>query len=339
MKPLVSIAIPTFNRSKLLKKCVESVANQDYDNVEIIISDNASTDDTQQVIESLIERYPHRQIKYFRNSSNIGLANNWRKAIMDRSLGEIGLILSDDDFFVEQSFITKSVGIFLKDKKIFVVVASQYFYDPRSEKLTLDCVPLDPKMSAEYVIMNYWEMYKNGVIHFPMTTTFFRRDLLDAKFMLHDVDIISADAELFMMMLFKAMTLNGYVACIQEMIPAAYYQQETSASQTNDVDVLWRDNVFIHNVAEYAKSIGVNIALVDRWESRMYRLLVRQIRYLTMRQVYLGKRFDLSTFVKYCYKAYQINPKYGMYCIQPRNIAYYLLSRVPRLYKKVIKAP
>ena len=48
--PLVTIAIPTFNRASWLGDCVRSALSQSYRNIEVLVSDNASTDDTQSVL-------------------------------------------------------------------------------------------------------------------------------------------------------------------------------------------------------------------------------------------------------------------------------------------------
>lgn len=69
---LVSICIPTFNRSKLLKQCIESLIKQkEFQEglVEIIISDNASTDCTEEMGEAYAQKYS--QIKYYRNQENL----------------------------------------------------------------------------------------------------------------------------------------------------------------------------------------------------------------------------------------------------------------------------
>lgn len=71
-KPLLSICIPTYNRSKYLKKSIESIiCQQEFldGKVEIIISDNASQDDTQSVVKAYTERY--RNIFYYRNNENV----------------------------------------------------------------------------------------------------------------------------------------------------------------------------------------------------------------------------------------------------------------------------
>ena len=71
-KPLLSICIPTYNRSRYLKKSIDSIITQkEFLNgtVEIIISDNASTDDTEQVVSKYIEKYPN--IFYSKNEVNV----------------------------------------------------------------------------------------------------------------------------------------------------------------------------------------------------------------------------------------------------------------------------
>ena len=100
--PKVSIIIPTYNRSKYLTQAIESARCQDYHNMEIVVSDNASTDNTDNVME---EYSADNRIKYFRNSVNIGMVGNWRKALSEYCSGDWFLILSDDDYLVDNSYI------------------------------------------------------------------------------------------------------------------------------------------------------------------------------------------------------------------------------------------
>jgi abequosyltransferase len=92
----LSICIPTYNRSALLRECVTSIlasAEGQNGNIEIVISDNASPDDTPAVVAELQERYPW--IRYHRNDTNIGERNFYQVAGM--ASGDYLWIFSDDD--------------------------------------------------------------------------------------------------------------------------------------------------------------------------------------------------------------------------------------------------
>lgn len=75
--PKISVTIPTYNRKKMLKRAIDSVLAQDYKNIEVIVSDNASTDGT----DTLMQEYANdSRIIYIRNSENIGPVKNGRQA-------------------------------------------------------------------------------------------------------------------------------------------------------------------------------------------------------------------------------------------------------------------
>ena len=67
---LVSIGIPTFNRSNLIKNAIQSALNQTYENIEIIISNNASTDKTIDILETFSS---NKKIRVFHQEKNIGV--------------------------------------------------------------------------------------------------------------------------------------------------------------------------------------------------------------------------------------------------------------------------
>ena len=73
--PLVSVLIPVYNREILVRKTIESAVNQTYDNIEIIVIDNQSTDGTFEVIQEYAERYDN--VWCFQNDVNMGPVLNW----------------------------------------------------------------------------------------------------------------------------------------------------------------------------------------------------------------------------------------------------------------------
>lgn len=98
--PLVTIAIPTYNRADtFLKHTLDSVVRQSYQNLEIIVSDNCSIDNT----ENLVNGFNDPRIKYIKHSHNIGHSNNF-KFCLEQARGECFLLLQDDDL-IDHDFV------------------------------------------------------------------------------------------------------------------------------------------------------------------------------------------------------------------------------------------
>lgn len=110
--PKVTIAIPTYNRAKFLGAAIKSVLGQTYTNFELLIVDNASTDDTKTVIAS----FKDRRIKYHKNSKNIGMMKNWNKCV-ELSIGKYLMILGDDDILYPD-FLERSLAVHRENPKI-----------------------------------------------------------------------------------------------------------------------------------------------------------------------------------------------------------------------------
>jgi len=94
-KPLFSIVIPTYNRQELVPYAIESVIQQTFDDYEIIVCDNFSTDDTPQVVS----QFKDSRIKYIRTPQHYVIADNWEYS-RTQVEGHLVLMLSDDDALV-----------------------------------------------------------------------------------------------------------------------------------------------------------------------------------------------------------------------------------------------
>ena len=101
-RPLVSVGIPTYNRLPRLQRAVASVLAQDYPNLELVVSDNASTDGTEAWLAELAEAHPN--VVVHRNPANIGPTRNFNQA-RDASRGDLLLWLGDDDV-IEPGYVS-----------------------------------------------------------------------------------------------------------------------------------------------------------------------------------------------------------------------------------------
>ena len=95
--PLVTIGLPTYNRPAGLRKALEWILKQTYPNLEIIISDNCSTDQNVQIVTAEFLAKDSR-IRVFRQKENIGLENNFN-FVYAQSTAPYFIWMSDDDFF------------------------------------------------------------------------------------------------------------------------------------------------------------------------------------------------------------------------------------------------
>ena len=99
-KPLVTIGIPTYNRANTyLRTAVESALSQTYVNIEIVVSDNYSEDDTEMVVREFCDD----RIRYHRHNKNIGPNNNFNFCL-EMARGDYFLLLHDDDL-IDSDFI------------------------------------------------------------------------------------------------------------------------------------------------------------------------------------------------------------------------------------------
>jgi len=89
---MFSILLPTRNRLDLLKRAIQTVLRQDFEDWEIIISDNYSDEDIQPYVESLNDS----RIRYQRTDSFVPVTDNWNRAL-DASRGDYVIMLGDDD--------------------------------------------------------------------------------------------------------------------------------------------------------------------------------------------------------------------------------------------------
>lgn len=127
---LVSIVIPTYNRADILIHAIQSCLNQVYKNIEIIVVDDGSIDNTAEVVADLIRR--DSRIKYFKKE-NAGLSNALNYGFK-HAKGDYLTWTSDDNYYTKEA-IQKMLS-FLKQKKCSFVYCDYYrFYKKYPKKV------------------------------------------------------------------------------------------------------------------------------------------------------------------------------------------------------------
>jgi len=115
-KPRVSIGMPVYNREKYVGASIEAHLNQTYGDFELILTDNCSSDRSEEVCRSYVER--DARVKYYRNPTNLGAAGNYRRC-WELSTGEYFRWTPSDDL-VSPNLLERAVDILDRDPSIFV---------------------------------------------------------------------------------------------------------------------------------------------------------------------------------------------------------------------------
>lgn len=106
----VSVILSTFNGSAFLKKAIESVLIQSHKNLELIIVDDGSTDETLEIIKSFSEK--DTRVKYISNEKNIGVQKS-RNEGLNLAQGEFVAIIDDDDEWIDVYKIEKQINFLI----------------------------------------------------------------------------------------------------------------------------------------------------------------------------------------------------------------------------------
>jgi len=130
-KPLVSIGMPVYNGESFLHQALNSLLRQSCDNFELIISDNASTDNTRQICLEYSRQDP--RIKYYRNKINMGGIWNFNR-VFDLTSGEYFMWASYDDYW-DPRYISLCIEGFGISNSVVLVGAICKYVDFSTEEL------------------------------------------------------------------------------------------------------------------------------------------------------------------------------------------------------------
>ena len=153
---LLSICIPTFNRAEYLNTALLSIVEQPWfsERCEIIISDNHSTDNTQNIVEVFLEKY--KNIRYYRNETSIGADRNFLR-LLSLGQGKYLKLHSDKACFYENK-LTDLIKYLDKVDNSVVFILNEH--NDLINRGIIECSNLD-----EFVrLISFWSTWMGGII-------------------------------------------------------------------------------------------------------------------------------------------------------------------------------
>ncbi|WP_410991004.1 glycosyltransferase [Bacillus cereus] len=179
--PLVSILIPTYNRPVYFKQALISALLQSYPNIEIIICDDSTNNESKKIALRYHEKFPDK-IKYYKNEMNIGGRLNFQFSL-HKSNGEYVNFLMDDDLFHPKK-IERMMQYFLLDENEDIKLITSYRqpiddqgnniddFSFTKKRFSVDTVVNGTIASSSIILDGNW-------IGEPTTVLFRKKDLIE----------------------------------------------------------------------------------------------------------------------------------------------------------------
>jgi glycosyltransferase involved in cell wall biosynthesis len=159
--PSVSIGIPTYNRERLIGRAIESALHQDYPHVEIVISDNASTDSTPEICRRYAQEHPN--VRYIPQPRNLGAIKNF-DAVRRQSSGDFFMWLGDDDW-LDPSYVRLALARLQVDTDVALVSGTPLYYVKGIPQGPGRVFSLLQGSAWQRVLAYYWKVGDNGLFY------------------------------------------------------------------------------------------------------------------------------------------------------------------------------
>lgn len=162
-KPLVSIGMPVYNGENYIRQALDSLLTQAFENFELVISDNASTDATQRICLEYAAKDP--RIQYHRNAVNTGLDNNFNR-VFELSSGKFFMWAAHDDIW-EPNFVSRCLKVLRHYPSVVLCYPQSDFIGPDGEQLWAPLSSFDTRgmnLIARFHVV-FWGINYNFPIH------------------------------------------------------------------------------------------------------------------------------------------------------------------------------
>lgn len=263
-KPRVSIGLPVFNGEKHLKEALDSILAQTYPDFELIISDNASTDRTQEICLAYAAKDP--RVRYYRNERNIGASKNFNRTFA-LSSGEYFKWAAHDDVLAPE-FLEKCISVLEQDPSIVLCYSKTGCIDEHGALVgTYD---YEMKIDSRKPHVRFGDLIS---LMYPCQATFgvIRKSVLEVTPLMGNY--IGSDRNL--------LAEIGLIGRIYEIPEYLFFQRNNPQSYTNlspwwepncQILSLWWDPtriqriIYTYNCLEYFRSVR-RVPL--RWSERL----------------------------------------------------------------------
>lgn len=173
--PLVSVIMPVHNAEKYIQESVNSVLQQTYKNIELLVVNDCSTDRTREILDILL--YRDQRIVLISNTQNIGCADS-RNVALEKASGEYIAFIDSDDIW-ECSKIEKQIQCILK-MNVDMVYTAYEMIDGNNTHIKFRNIKINADMEdllkENFIIFSSTLFRKKSIVHLRFETKYFHED-------------------------------------------------------------------------------------------------------------------------------------------------------------------
>ena len=234
--PRVSISLPVYNRKDYVKDAIESVLAQTYQDWELIITDNASTDGTDLVCQAYAER--DSRIRYYRQPENLGAARNFNHGF-ELATGDYFKWLASDDG-IEPRFLEETVRA-LDQQPDVILACSWYtnFNEFTGEKLSIEADHNLLDSTPRLRLLRLLSRYPGPLLPFH---GLIRRDILEKTHLVQPFTGADICFLVEMALLGKFFQIPDHLIWLRDHPDAFHTYKYQTAYKESDVEARWFDS-------------------------------------------------------------------------------------------------
>jgi glycosyltransferase involved in cell wall biosynthesis len=264
--PEVTILIPAYNHARFLARGIQSALSQDFPSFEVVVCDDESTDDTEDVVRA----FSHdRRLRYIRRPSNVGRVANYRQALVENATGQWVVMLDGDDYLSDPCFITKAMqalATHAEAEPVFVQAGQRVVREPSliAKTSLRPFVDIFPDIPGQSQVMTGGEylsfVYETGF--FTHLGTLYRRDAA-LRHGFYTSDISSSDMDSIL-----RLALTGNVVLLK-LIAGCWVQHGGNASNNVPLDRIEENVRIFRRIACQGAAAGlVDLRKLERMLTR-----------------------------------------------------------------------
>lgn len=247
----VSIIIPTYNQSQYVKLAVDSALNQTYDNIEVIVSDDSTNNETEQLLAPYSD---NPKFRYIKNKSPRGRVNNYHFLLHECATGDYVLNIDGDDYLNDLNYIENAIKLIENNNDIVWVMAGAKIINETNTYI-VEKIPLTKTsiLSGKDYFFNY---YHKIDCFFHSSTLYHRQKAIEVGY--YQFDSLNTDANSLL-----KLALLGNVFLIAES-PLSWRCHSKNASKKINIDEGSQEILAFYDVADFARSLFSN-QQIDHW--------------------------------------------------------------------------